>query len=238
MFICINLWQKNVEASASYNPLMRTRIKICGLKTLEHVDAAVDAGADAVGFVLYAPSVRAIDLTALTTLTQRVPAFVSTVALFVNPSVEEVKAALAAARIDLLQFHGSQDYETPEFCAQFGRPYMKAFAVDAQFDLLKSQQRYASAAALLLDTPSAGHGGSGQTFDWNLIPCQQPNNTANATSAPAPRVVLSGGLTAANVADAISTVRPFAVDVSSGVESSRGVKDVKLIYEFCAAAPN
>jgi phosphoribosylanthranilate isomerase len=148
-----------------------------------------------------------------------------------------VKAALAAARIDLLQFHGSQDYETPEFCAQFGRPYMKAFAVDAQFDLLKSQQRFSSAAALLLDTPSAGHGGSGQTFDWNLIPCQQPNNIQSTRSAVAPRVVLSGGLTAANVANAIEAVHPFAVDVSSGVESARGVKDSTLIYEFCAAVP-
>jgi phosphoribosylanthranilate isomerase len=217
---------------------MRTRIKICGLKTHEHVDAAIDAGADAIGFVLYPPSIRAIDLQALAALTKRVPAFVSTVALFVNPTTEEVNAALAAAHIDLIQFHGNADYETPEFCAQFGRPFMKAFAVDAAFDLLKSQQKYANAAALLLDTPSAGHGGSGQTFDWNLIPCQQRNNIQNTSNAPAPRVVLSGGLTAANVADAINTVRPFAVDVSSGVESSRGVKDSQLIYEFCAAVPS
>ncbi|TAG76415.1 MAG: phosphoribosylanthranilate isomerase [Burkholderiales bacterium] len=212
---------------------MRTRIKICGLKTSEHVDAAVDAGADAIGFVLYPPSVRAIDLALLASLTQRVPAFVSTVALFVNPSPDEVRDTLVAARIDLLQFHGAAHYETPEFCAQFGRPFMKAFAVDNRFDLLKSQETYANAAALLLDTPSAGHGGSGQTFDWNLIPCQQPNNTTNPSGAPAPRVVLSGGLTAANVADAINAIRPFAVDVSSGVESARGVKDSELIYKFC-----
>jgi phosphoribosylanthranilate isomerase len=220
---------------------MRTRIKICGLKTPEHVDAAIGAGADAIGFVLYPPSVRAIDLASLASLTQRVPAFVSTVALFVNPSQEEVRAALAAARIDLLQFHGSTDHETPDFCAQFQRPYMKAFAVDGGFDLLKSQQTYANAAALLLDTPGAGHGGSGQTFDWNLIPCQQHDSTTNPVAlqrgsmrgALAPRVVLSGGLTAANVVDAINTVRPFAVDVSSGVESARGVKDSELIYKFC-----
>jgi phosphoribosylanthranilate isomerase len=224
--------------SRSYNVVMRTRIKVCGLKTPTHVDAAIDAGADAIGFVLYPPSVRSIDLQTLAALTARVPAFVSTVALFVNPTVEQVNAALAAARIDLLQFHGNVDHETPEFCAQFGRPFMKAFAVDAAFDLLKLQQKYANAAALLLDTPSAGHGGSGQTFDWNLIPCQQPNNIQSTSSAPAPRVVLSGGLTAANVADAINAVRPFAVDVSSGVESSRGVKDVKLIYQFCAAVPH
>ncbi len=212
---------------------MRTRIKICGLRKPEHVDAAIDAGADAIGFVLYPPSVRAIDLALLESMTRRVPAFVTTVALFVNPTPAEVRTALAAARIDLLQFHGSPDHESPEFCAQFQRPYMKAFAVDGGFDLLKSLQTYANAAALLLDTPSAGHGGSGQTFDWNLIPCQQPNNTTNLSGAPAPRVVLSGGLTAANVVDAINTVRPFAVDVSSGVESARGVKDSELIYKFC-----
>jgi phosphoribosylanthranilate isomerase len=216
---------------------MRTRIKICGLKTPEHVDAAVDAGADAIGFVLYPPSIRAIDLALLASLTQRVPAFVSTVALFVNPTPEEVRAALTAARIDLLQFHGNVDHESPDFCAQFGRPFMKAFAVDAAFDLLKCQSQYANASAVLLDTPSAGHGGSGQTFDWNLIPCQQPNNTTNQSGAPVPRVVLSGGLTAANVANAIHTVRPFAVDVSSGVESSRGIKDADMIYQFCAAVP-
>ncbi|MGL4234119.1 MAG: phosphoribosylanthranilate isomerase [Casimicrobium sp.] len=209
---------------------MRTRIKLCGFKTLETVDAAIDAGADAIGFNLYPPSVRSIDLQTLAALTKRVPAFVSTVALFVNPTREEVRAAIAAARIDLLQFHGN---ESPDFCKQFGKPFMKAFAVDESFDLLKSCQTYSNAAALLLDTPSAGHGGSGKTFNWQLI-----NNTANGSSAHAPRLVLSGGLTAANVADAISAVHPFAVDVSSGVESSRGVKDVKLIYEFCAAVPH
>lgn len=209
---------------------MRTRIKICGLKTPEHVDAAVDAGADAVGFVLYTPSVRSIDVQTLATLTKRVPAFVSIVALFVNPAPEEVRTATAAARIDLLQFHGD---ESPEFCEQFGKPFIKALAVDEGFDLLKSRKTYSNAAALLLDTPSAGHGGSGKTFNWQLI-----NNTTNEAGANALRLVLSGGLTAANVADAISAVHPFAVDVSSGVESSRGVKDVKLIYEFCATVPH
>jgi phosphoribosylanthranilate isomerase len=148
----------------------------------------------------------------------------------VNPTPEDVRAAIAAARIDLLQFHGN---ESPEFCEQFGKPFMKAFAVDESFDLLKSCLTYSNAAALLLDTPSAGHGGSGKTFNWQLI-----NNTTKPPSANAPRLVLSGGLTAANVADAIDAVHPFAVDVSSGVESSRGIKDSKLIYEFCAAVPN
>ena len=204
----------------------RTRIKICGLKSPEHVDAAIHAGADALGFVLYAPSSRAIDFAHLSDLTGRVPAFVATVALFVNPTRDEVAAALAGTRIDLLQFHGD---EPEAFCASFGRPYLKAFPVTDTFDLLQSGMRYATASALLLDTPSAGHGGSGKTFNWQLI------NTTSKLSATAPRLVLSGGLTAANVADAISSVRPFAVDVSSGVEVSRGIKSSELIQDFCRA---
>jgi phosphoribosylanthranilate isomerase len=207
----------------------RTRIKICGLKTAAHVDAAVDAGADAIGFVLHPASVRAIDLQTLASLADRVPAFVSIVALFVNPSQDDVITALGAARIDLIQFHGNVGRETPEFCAGFARPFIKAFAVDNAFDLLQSAVAYSSACALLLDTPSADHGGSGKTFNWQLI------NTANAASALAPALVLSGGLTPANVADAIGAVKPFAVDVSSGVETSRGVKSVELIYQFCRA---
>ena len=204
----------------------RTRIKICGLTREQDVDDAIDAGADALGFVLYPPSPRAVTLAQCAALTQRVPAFVSTVALFVNPTKEEVETALADARIDLLQFHGN---EPESFCKSFGRPYVKALAVNESFDLLQSGLQYASAAALLLDTPSAGHGGSGKTFNWQLI------NTTNRPSATAPRLVLSGGLTAANVADAVSAVHPFAVDVSSGVEISRGVKSSELIQEFCRA---
>ncbi len=210
----------------SPNAQARTRIKICGLREEEHVDAAVAAGADAIGFVLYPPSARAIALDHCATLTRRVPAFVSTVALFVDPTRDEVETALATARIDLLQFHGS---EPEDFCASFGRPYLKAFAVAEGFDLLQSAHQYASASALLLDTPSAGHGGSGKTFDWQLV------NTPNTANAPVPRVVLSGGLTAANVAGALKAVRPFAVDVSSGVEVSRGQKSTDLIVQFCRA---
>ena len=208
------------------NPAIRTRIKICGLKTAEHVDAAINAGADALGFVLYPPSSRAIDLAQLSTLTGRVPAFVSTVALFVNPTKAEVETAINSARIDLLQFHGD---EPEAFCASFGRPYLKAFPVTDTFDLLQSGLIYATASALLLDTPSAGHGGSGKTFNWQLI------NTPNTQSERAPALVLSGGLTVANVADAIRAVKPFAVDVSSGVEISRGEKSTELIAQFCAA---
>ncbi len=206
--------------------MARTRIKICGLRAQKHVDVAINAGADALGFVLYPPSTRGISLALCAELTHNVPAFVSTVALFVNPTQQDVERALSAARIDLLQFHGN---ESEAFCAGFGRPYLKALAVDESFDLLQSELHYASAAALLLDTPSAGHGGSGKTFNWQLI------NTPNTRSGRAPALVLSGGLTAANVADAISAVRPFAVDVSSGVEVSRGVKSSELIENFCRA---
>ena len=207
----------------------RTRIKICGLRDEQHIAASIDAGADALGFVLYPPSVRAISLTLCAELTRHVPAFVATVALFVNPTKQEVETALSAARIDLLQFHGS---EPEAFCASFGRPYLKAFAVDESFDLLQSELRYASAAALLLDTPSIGHGGSGKTFNWQLINTSKAGRTQGER---APALVLSGGLTAANAADAIRAVRPFAVDVSSGVEVSRGVKSSELIQNFCRA---
>ena len=210
-------------------PAARTRIKICGFREQQHVDAAVNAGADALGFNLYPPSARGISLELCTELTRNVPAFVSTVALFVNPTKQEVEQALSAARIDLLQFHGS---EPEAFCVSFGRPYLKALAVDESFDLLQYQLQYASASALLLDTPSAGHGGSGKTFNWQLI---NTPNTGITRGERAPALVLSGGLTAANVADAISAVRPFAVDVSSGVEVSRGVKSSELIENFCRA---
>ena len=196
---------------------------------MQHVNASIDAGADALGFVLYPPSVRAVSLALCAELTRVVPAFVSTVALFVNPTQHEVETALSAARIDLLQFHGD---EPEAFCASFGRPYVKAVAVDESFDLLQLRQIYASASALLLDTPSAGHGGSGKTFNWQLI---NTPNTGTTQGEPAPALVLSGGLTAANVADAIRAVRPFAVDVSSGVEVTRGVKSSELIHQFCHA---
>ena len=215
------------------SPQLRTRIKICGLRENEHVEAAIQAGADALGFVLYPPSVRAVTLAQCAALTQHVPAFVATVALFVNPTKEEVSAALNAARIDLLQFHGD---EPEAFCASFGRPYLKAFPVTETFDLLQSSQKYATASAILLDTPSVGHGGSGKTFNWQLInTTNTEQGRASLHGATVPRLVLSGGLTAANVADAISAVSPFAVDVSSGVEVSRGVKSAELIHDFCRA---
>ncbi len=225
---------------------MRTRIKICGLSTAEHVDAAVDAGADAIGFVFYPPSVRAVSPAQAAKLAARVPAFVTTVALFVDASAEAVREVIEHARVDVLQFHGSTTHETAAWCAQFGRPYIKATSVAGPIDVLEFGGSYMNAAALLLDTPSSGHGGSGRSFDWRLIrqPIRQPDpharplrdaSASGSPAVPAPRLVLSGGLTAQNVAEAIASVRPYAVDVSSGVEITRGKKSSELIHAFCRA---
>lgn len=200
---------------------MRTRIKICGLRTPQMVDAAAQAGADAIGFVFYAPSVRAVDLKLAESLCERLPPFVTPVGLFVNSAPADIEAALRALPNMLLQFHGD---ESPEECERWGRPYLRAIAVGPETRLLDSSAQYPRAQALLLDAPVQGYGGGGKVFDWSLI----------APSAPC-QLVLSGGLNAANVADGIRQVRPWAVDVSSGVESSRGVKDPDLIHAFCAA---
>ena len=200
----------------------RTRIKICGLKKVEHVHAVVRAGADAIGLNFYAPSVRSIDLATAKALRAHIPAFVSCVALFVNPSVADVQNVLENLQPDVLQFHGD---EPADFCGQFGRPYLKAAPIEVASDLVNLQQKYANAAAWLVDTPSAGFGGSGKVFDWSLI----------STNDNAGRLVLSGGLSAANVREAIARVRPYAVDVSSGVESAKGVKDSAKIEAFCKA---
>lgn len=201
---------------------MRTRIKICGLRSAEAVDAAVNAGADAVGFVFYAPSPRAIGLEAATELARRLPPFVTPVGLFVNAAPGLIEAALAAIPSLLLQFHGD---EAPDACEAWGRPYLRALAMTPQTRLVDWATGYPGAQALLVDAPVAsGYGGGGKVFDWSLL--------APSVSA---RLVLSGGLSAANVGDGIRQVRPWAVDVSSGVESSRGVKSPDLIHAFCAA---
>jgi phosphoribosylanthranilate isomerase len=200
----------------------RTRIKICGLKEAEHVHTAVSAGADAIGLVFYPPSSRNIELAAARALRPHIPAFVSCVALVVNPTAAQVLEIIQSVQPDLLQFHGD---EPPEFCAQFGRPYVKAAPIQTAEDLVNLRRRYSSAAAWLADTPSDGFGGSGKVFDWSLI----------STNDNAGRLVLSGGLSYANVREAIARVRPFAVDVSSGVESAKGVKDSAKIEDFCRA---
>ena len=200
---------------------MRTRIKICGLRQADHVDAAVQAGADALGFVFYAKSVRAIELPAARALIDRLPPFVTPVGLFVNAAPQEIEAALRAIPHLLLQFHGD---EAPSDCERWGRPYLRAVAVAPDTDLLDCAARHPHAQALLLDAPVEGYGGGGKVFDWSLL----------KPSVGSP-VVLSGGLNADNVADGIRRVQPWAVDVSSGVEVTRGVKCPERIRSFCAA---
>ncbi|HWP18311.1 MAG TPA: phosphoribosylanthranilate isomerase [Burkholderiaceae bacterium] len=199
----------------------RTRIKICGLTREEDVDAAVDAGADAVGFVFYPGSPRHVSVARATELARRLPPFVTPVGLFVNAAADEISAACDAVPALVLQFHGD---ETPEQCRAAGRPYLRAARMAPGLDLLHFAGRYADAQALLLDAYVEGYGGGGKVFDWSLIP----------PSVPRP-VVLSGGLTPANVTDGILQVRPWAVDVSSGVELAKGVKDAQAIRRFCEA---
>ncbi|MBN8487877.1 MAG: phosphoribosylanthranilate isomerase [Burkholderiales bacterium] len=200
---------------------LRTRIKICGLTRETDVDAAVAAGADAIGFVLYPKSPRAVSAARAAELARRLPPFVTPVLLFVNAGADAVAAGLAALPQAMLQFHGD---ETPEDCAAAGRPYLRAARMAPGLDLLDLAARHPGAQALLLDAPVEGYGGGGKVFDWSLIP----------SVVPCP-VVLSGGLNPANVIDGVMRVRPWAVDVSSGVESAKGIKDAALMHRFCQA---
>jgi phosphoribosylanthranilate isomerase len=203
------------------NPPHRTRIKICGLTREADVDAAVAAGADAIGFVLYPASARAVTAARAGELSRRLPPFVTPVLLFVNATADEVAAGLAAVPHALLQFHGD---ETPAQCDAAGRPYLRAVRMAPGVDLLDFATRFPHAVGLLLDAHVEGYGGSGKVFDWSLIP----------GGVPAP-VVLSGGLNPASVTDGIARVRPWAVDVSSGVEQAKGIKDAGLMRRFCEA---
>ena len=201
---------------------MRTRVKICGITRTEDALFAVDAGVDAIGLVFYANSPRFVSNTQAAEISQLIPAFVSRVALFKDAEKQMIKSVLQQVEIDLIQFHGS---EPVDFCEQFERPYIKALGMKtAENDvdyLTASAKKYQSAKALLLDAHAPGEaGGTGETFDW----------TALATiNKP---VVLAGGLTADNVKQAINIVHPFAVDVSSGVESSPGIKDKAKVTAF------
>ncbi len=201
--------------------MMRTRIKICGLTREADVLSAIDAGADALGFVLYPKSPRCVSLERAASLTRSLPPFVTPVLLFVNAPRSEILAAAAAIPHAALQFHGD---ETPAACDAAQRPYLRAVAMRPGFDLLDCGHRFPNAQALLLDAAVDGHGGGGKVFDWSLIPADVPS-----------RLVLSGGLNPANVIDGVLHVRPFAVDVSSGVESAKGIKDAMLMRRFCEA---
>jgi phosphoribosylanthranilate isomerase len=199
----------------------RTRVKICGVRRAADVRAAVEAGADAVGLVFHPASPRSVTLAEAIPLARALPPFVTPVGLFVNATSTEVAAAIEAIPTLLLQFHGD---EPEAFCARFGRPYLKAARMAPGFDLLDFARRFPSAQALLLDAHVEAYGGGGKVFDWSLVP----------VAVPRP-VVLSGGLHASNVMEGVRRVRPWAVDVSSGVESTRGVKDAAEIRRFCEA---
>lgn len=199
------------------------RVKICGITRLEDLSAACEAGADALGFVFYARSPRNLTLGQAVGLVSALPPFVQSVGLFVNADADFVRDVLRAAPLDLLQFHGD---EAPDYCRQFGRPYLKAVRVRPGIDLLEYARDFADARALLLDAYVPGvAGGTGEKFDWNLIP----------RGLPRP-IVLSGGLNPANVAEAVKAVQPWAVDVSSGVEASPGLKDAAKMTAFIQRA--
>ena len=202
-----------------------TRVKICGITRVEDAQTVARSGADALGLVFYAKSPRHVDVDRARSILDSLPPFVTSVALFVNPDRAEVEAVLQALPIDLLQFHGE---ETADFCGSFGRPYLKAVRVRQGVDLVKYAASYPDARGLLLDAYVEGQaGGTGESFDWKLIP----------RDLPLP-VVLSGGLHAGNVAAGIRQVRPWAVDVSSGVEAAKGIKDAAKIAAFMQGVRN
>ncbi|MFA7944539.1 phosphoribosylanthranilate isomerase [Pseudomonas brenneri] len=198
------------------------RSKICGITRMEDALAAVEAGADAIGFVFYAKSPRAVTVQQARAIIAGLPPFVTTVGLFVNASACELNETLDAVPLDLLQFHGD---ESPEECAGYHRPYIKALRVKAGDDIAASCAAYAGASGILLDAYVEGiPGGTGEAFDWSLIP--------QGLSKP---IILAGGLSADNVAQAIAQVRPYAVDVSGGVEQGKGIKDSGKIRAFMQA---
>jgi len=198
---------------------LRTRTKICGITRLEDAKASILAGCDALGFVFYKESPRYIALDAFKVIVKELPPFVTKTGLFVNADPAEIEEAIQSGFVNVLQFHGD---ETPDFCRQFNFPYIKAVAVSSSVDLIQYAKDFHDAEALLLD---AYHehlkGGTGQTFDWNLIP--------QSLSKP---IVLAGGLHVDNVKEAIKKVKPYAVDVSGGVEESKGIKNSLKIQAF------
>jgi phosphoribosylanthranilate isomerase len=211
--------------------MSRTRVKICGITRLEDAMAAIHAGADALGFVFYAPSPRAVSVAQVQAIVSALPPFVSKVGLFVNASADEVLQVIAATGLDCLQFHGD---EAEDYCAQFNLPYYKAIRVKPGLNLIQCELDFASAVALLLDTYSEkAVGGTGEAFDWSLIPAnmQKP-------------LILAGGLNPDNVEKAVSSVQPYALDVSGGVEVEKGIKSSIKIAAFmqqvvqCDAARN
>ena len=197
---------------------MRTRVKICGITRPADAESAARAGADAIGLVFYAPSPRFVSIERAVEVRDALPPFVQTVALFVNPDAAQVAQVLGRVGPSMLQFHGE---ETRAFCAQFGVPYVKACRVAEGVDLLEYLRAFPDAAGWLLDAYVDGYGGKGKSFDWSVVPAERDRP-----------LVLSGGLAPGNVRDAIRRVRPWGVDVSSGVESAKGIKDAAMIAAF------
>ena len=203
---------------------VRTRIKICGITRPQDARAAADAGADAIGLVFYPPSPRYLSVERAVEIRDALPPFLQTVALFVNADAAQVAQVIGRVHPAMLQFHGD---ETPEFCAQFGLPFVKACRVRPGVDAAAYLQRYARAAAWLVDSFVPEYGGVGESFDWSLVPLERGRP-----------LILSGGLDRGNVAEAIRALRPWGVDVSSGVESAKGIKDAAKMAAFVAEVRN
>ncbi|RAU17016.1 phosphoribosylanthranilate isomerase [Nitrincola tibetensis] len=199
---------------------MRARVKICGITNLDDALASVDAGADALGFVFYRPSPRYIEPNAAAQIIKKLPAFVTSVALFVNETRNEIERIANLTQVDLLQFHGD---EPPVFCQGFSKPSIKALRVNNEMDLVGEVEAYADVTkGVLLDTYVTGvPGGTGARFDWSLIP-----------ASLAGKIILAGGLDPDNIADAVLRIKPYAVDVSGGVEKAKGLKDVSKVRQF------
>jgi len=198
---------------------LRVRVKICGITRVEDALNAVSSGADAIGLVFYSPSPRNVEIEQAAEIASKIPAFVTVVGLFVNAEPDFVREVISRVKLDLLQFHGD---ETPQQCASYGLPFIKAIRVKSDTNLVQCAKDFSASKALLLDTFTDGvAGGTGHVFDWNLIPA----------SLDKP-VILAGGLNAQNVAQAINQVKPYAVDVSGGVELSKGIKDAAKIAAF------
>ena len=205
--------------------MARIRIKICGITRPEDATVAAACGADAIGLVFYKDSPRYIEIKAARSVINAVPPFTAKVGVFVEPDEAEVAAILENLSLDLLQFHGD---ESPELCRRFGKPYIKAVRMKADVDLMAYARQYPDASALLLDSHVAGiPGGTGQVFDWGMIP-EELNRP----------IILAGGLNPGNVGAAVARIHPYAVDVSGGVEAEKGVKDKQKIEEFIRAVNN
>ena len=205
-----------------------TAVKVCGLTSVENAIEVADTGVDAIGLVFYEHSPRFVSVDVARNIVMNLPPFVASVGLFVNPSQEFVRFIKDTVGINILQFHGQ---ESPEFCISFDTPFIKSVAVSEELDLLEYVDKYSGACGILLDTPTANHGGSGKCFDWGLV--------SNNLSTPSTPMILAGGLNPGNVDEALRHVNPWAVDVSSGVEGSKkGLKEIRLVKQFVQEVKN